>query len=88
MKGFIYAVSQLEELPKTILFYNGGATITVEGSVSLEDLKNMEAQGVTIKTCGTCLDYYGIRDKLGVGGVTNLYAIAEIIATEPDVVSL
>ena len=77
MKGFIYAVSQLEELPKTILFYNGGATITVEGSVSLEDLKNMEAQGVTIKTCGTCRDYYNIKDKLAVGTVTNMYDIVE-----------
>lgn len=77
MKGFIYAVSQLEELPKTMLFYNGGATITTEGSVSLEDLKNMEAQGVEIKTCGTCLDYYNLKDKLAVGSVTNMYDIVE-----------
>lgn len=77
MKGFIYAVSQLEELPKTMLFYNGGATITVEGSVSLEDLRSLEAQGVVIKTCGTCLDYYNIKDKLAVGSVTNMYDIVE-----------
>ena len=62
MKGFIYALSQLDELPKTILFYNGGATITTDGSESLEDLKNMEAQGVEILTCGTCLDYYNLKD--------------------------
>ena len=77
IKGFLYAVSQLEELPKTILFYNGGATLTTEGSASLEDLKSMEAQGVTIKTCGTCLDYYGLKDKLAVGTVTNMYDIVE-----------
>ena len=77
IKGFLYAVSQLEELPKTILFYNGGATLTTEGSASLEDLKNMEAQGVTIKTCGTCLDYYGLKDKLQVGTITNMYDIVE-----------
>ncbi len=77
MKGFIYAVSQLEELPKTMLFYNGGATITTEGSASLEDLKNMEAQGVEIKTCGTCLDYYNLKEKLAVGSVTNMYDIVE-----------
>ncbi len=39
MKGFLYAVSQLDKLPKTILFYNGGAHLTTEGSLSLEDLK-------------------------------------------------
>ena len=77
MKGFIYALSQLDELPQTILFYNGGATITTEGSASIEDLKTMEAQGVEILTCGTCLDYYGLKDKLAVGSVTNMYTIVE-----------
>lgn len=77
MKGFIFAVTQLETLPKTMLFYNGGATITCEGSDSLEDLKSLEAQGVEILTCGTCLDYYGLKEKLAVGGVTNMYSIVE-----------
>ena len=77
MKGFIYALSQQDTLPTTILFYNGGATIPVEGSVSLEDLKNMEAQGVEILTCGTCLNFYGLTEKLAVGQVTNMYTIVE-----------
>ena len=77
MKGFIFALSQQDVLPKTILFYNGGASIPTEGSVSLEDLKAMEAQGVEILTCGTCLDFYGLKDKLAVGGVTNMYSIVE-----------
>ena len=64
IKGFIFAVTQLDTLPKTMLFYNGGATLTTEGSDSLEDLKSLEAQGVEIMTCGTCLDYYGLKDKL------------------------
>ena len=45
MKGFIFALSQLDELPSTILFYNGGATITTEGSPSLDDLKNIGSPG-------------------------------------------
>ena len=77
IKGFIFAISQLDTLPKTILFYNGGATLTCEGSDSLEDLKSMEAQGVEIMTCGTCLDYYGLKEKLAVGTVTNMYSIVE-----------
>lgn len=77
IKGFIYALTQLDDLPKTMLFYNGGATITCQGSQSLEDLKSLEAQGVEILTCGTCLNYYGMTDKLSVGSVTNMYAIAE-----------
>lgn len=77
MKGFLYALTQQDILPKTILFYNGGASFTCEGSPALEDLKQLEAQGVEILTCGTCLDYYGLSEKLQVGDVTNMYVIAE-----------
>ena len=80
IKGFIFAVTQLDTLPKTMLFYNGGATLTTEGSDSLADLKSLEAQGVEIMTCGTCLDYYGLKEKLAVGSVTNMYSIVETMA--------
>ena len=46
MKGFLYALSQMDTLPETILFYNGGVMLTTEGSESLEDLKAMEAEKV------------------------------------------
>ncbi len=85
MKGFIFALSQLDEVPSTILFYNGGANLTVEGSASLEDLKNLEAMGVEIMTCGTCLNYYNIADKLAIGEVTNMYSIVEKL-TQADLV--
>lgn len=86
MKGFLYAVSQLEQLPAAILFYNGGAFLTCEGSDSLEDLKSMEAQGVEIWTCGTCLDFYHLQDKLAVGKVTNMYSIVEKLAAAGKVI--
>ena len=77
IKGFLFAVSRLETLPKTVLFYNGGAKLTTEGSASLEDLRLMEQQGVEILTCGTCLNYYGLTDQLAVGSVTDMYTIVE-----------
>ena len=86
MKSFLFAVTQLEELPKTMLFYNGGATLTTEESDSLEDLKNLEAQGVEIMTCGTCLDYYGLKEKLAVGTVTNMYSIVETMEQASKVI--
>ena len=60
-----------------MLFYNGGAKLTCEGSESLEDLKELKSRGVKIFTCGTCLNYYELSDKLAVGEVTNMYDIAE-----------
>lgn len=80
MKGFLFAVSQLPELPAVMLFYNGGARLTCRDSESLEDLRNLEAQGVEILTCGTCLNHYGLTEQLAVGGVTNMYAIVEKLA--------
>ena len=87
MKGFIFAVTQLEKLPRTMLFYNGGAFITCEGSQSLEDLKALEEQGVKILTCGTCLNHYGLTDRLAVGEVTNMYEIAEKMTQASLIVS-
>ena len=81
----IYALSQQDTLPSTILFYNSGAYITCEESASIEDLKSLEAQGVEILTCGTCLNFYGLTDKLQVGDVTNMYVIAEKM-TQADLI--
>ena len=86
IKGFIFAITQLDKLPKTMLFYNGGATLTAEGSDSLEDLKHLEEQGVEILTCGTCLIYYNLSDKLQVGSVTNMYTIVEKLAGADKVI--
>ena len=77
MKSFLFALTQQEELPSAVIFYNGGASLTTEGSASLEDLKSLEAQGVEILTCGTCLNFYGLTEKLKVGGVSNMYEIVE-----------
>lgn len=86
MKGFLYALTQLPRLPETLLFYNGGAKLTVEGADSLEDLKGLAAQGVEILTCGTCLNFYGLTEKLAVGSATNMYAIAEKLAGAKKVI--
>lgn len=79
IKGLIYAMSQAENPPSRMVFYNGGAPLTCEGSPMLDDICELERRGCEILTCGTCLDFHGLRDELAVGGVTNLYAISEIL---------
>ena len=88
MKSFLYSLTQLDELPQTVLFFNGGVRMTTEGSESLEDLKALESQGVEILSCGTCLDFYGLKDKLLVGGITNMYVIAQTMAGAGNVVKI
>ena len=77
LKGFLFALTQQEMLPTTVLFYNGGARVTCAGSPSLDDLRKLQELGVEILTCGTCLNFYGLTDKLQLGEVTNMYVIAE-----------
>ena len=64
----------------------GGAHLTCEGSPMLEDLKVLEAEGVEILTCGTCLNFYGLTEKLRIGTVTNMYVIAEKMLNAGNVV--
>ena len=77
MKAFVFALTKQDQLPDTILCYNTGAYLTCEGADTLEDLKLLESEGVTVLTCGTCLDFYGLKKKLAVGGATNMYDIVE-----------
>ena len=86
MKSFIFALTKQDQLPEIILCYNSGASLTCEDSDSLEDLKSLEAEGVKILTCGTCLDFYGLKEKLAVGGVTNMYEIVEIMESAGTIV--
>lgn len=77
MKGYLYALTEVEPLPKTLIFVNGGVKLTCTGSESLENLRNLEERGVEILSCGTCLDYFKLKSDLAVGGVSNMYTIVE-----------
>ena len=77
MKSFIYTVSQTEPYPENIVFFNSGVYLTCEDSPVLDDLKALQEKGVDIQSCGTCLDYYNLKDKLKVGGISNMYSIYE-----------
>ena len=77
IKAFFFALTQQDELPGTIVFYNGGVKLSTEGSPVLEDLKNLAAQGVEVISCGTCLNFYQLSEKLAVGEVSNMYDIVE-----------
>lgn len=77
MKGFVFALTKQEELPTKVILYNRGAFLSSENEDTIQDLKTLEAEGVEILTCGTCLNHYGLEQKLAVGTVTNMYEITE-----------
>lgn len=86
LSAFFFALTKQDILPSVILFYNHGAYYTCQDSPLTEDLKVLEKKGVKILTCGTCLDFYGLKDKLIVGGVSNMYEIVETMAAAEKVI--
>lgn len=88
MKGFLYTLSETKPYPSFLIFLNSGVKLTTAGSESLEDLKKMEEAGVKIVSCGTCLDFFEIKDKLEVGKVSNMYEIVETIAESDNAVMI
>ncbi|TJX67721.1 sulfurtransferase-like selenium metabolism protein YedF [Soehngenia saccharolytica] len=88
MKSFIYTVKETKPYPKTMLFFNSGVKLTVAESEVLDDLKALENEGVEIISCGTCLDYFNLKDKLEVGSISNMYTIYEKLRNSTNVVTI
>ena len=76
-RGFFHTLGEVTPLPDTIIFFNSGVQLVVHGSPVLEDLDKLSQQGVEILACGTCLGYYGLKDAVAVGEISNMYTIAE-----------
>lgn len=77
MKSYIYALSESEPYPKTLLFLNGGVKLTTGDAAIVKHLQKLEASGTEIISCGACLEYYGLVGSLKVGEVGNMYTIVE-----------
>lgn len=78
-KSLIYSFLEVEPKLDMFIFMNSGVKLAVEGSEALEDLGKLRDQGVEILVCGTCLDYFDLKDKLAVGEISNAYTIAETL---------
>ncbi|TAH63157.1 MAG: sulfurtransferase-like selenium metabolism protein YedF [Gottschalkiaceae bacterium] len=88
IKGYIYTLTESIPFPSALLFLNSGVNLTVEGSPVLEDLKKLESEGVEILSCGTCLDFFGLKEKLEVGEITNMYTIVEKMKNATSTITL
>ena len=79
MGGFLRTWIDIEPRPWRILFVNSGVYCTTQGSEVLDSLHLLEERGVEIFSCGTCLEYFGLKEKLKAGRVTNMYEIIETL---------
>lgn len=88
MQKFIYNLARASVAPTKMIFMNNGVYLTTEGSEVLDDLKLLVEKGTAISTCGTCLEYHNLTDKLAVGVAGQMDGAVETTLTADDVVLL
>ncbi len=88
MKGVLAAILETSPLPGKIIFMNNGVLLAVEGSKVLDTLRDLERKGVTVMSCGTCLDYFGRKAEVRVGSVSNAYDIVQALTNAGHVIAL
>lgn len=79
LEGFIYSLTEQDVRPDKVVFYNSGVFMSSVNEKSVEDLKKLRESGTEILSCGMCLNYYKLTEKLQVGEITNMYRITEIL---------
>jgi len=75
IKAFLGTLAENEPPPWRIVLFNSGVKLALEGADTVQALVNLGSLGVETLVCGTCLDYFGLKDKLAVGTVSNMYDI-------------
>ncbi len=86
MKAFLFALTSQDEAPDKVICYNRGAFLTTQDPDTIKDLRSLEEAGTVVMTCGTCLDYYGLKEQLQVGIVSNMYDIVEALTKASAVI--
>jgi len=80
MRAFLHTLGEADVKPEKIILVNGGVKLACEGSPALEDLQTVASQGVEILACGTCLNYFELKEKLRAGRVSNMYEILKALS--------
>jgi selenium metabolism protein YedF len=88
VKAFIYSLTELIEPPDVLVFFNSGACLTSNESNTIDDLKALEGKGTKILTCGTCVNYYGLKDKLAVGTIGNMSEITQTMTEAARLINI
>lgn len=88
IKGFIYSISQLEVAPKAVVFFNSGVKLTLKDANTLADIQSMVERGTIVRVCGTCADYFQVKDQVAVGEICNMYDIVDAMSSAAKVINI
>jgi selenium metabolism protein YedF len=86
--NFLRTLGDLDKKPEAIVFYNAGVKLLADGTPLLAELKALEDAGVDLLGCGTCLDHFGLVERLAIGEVSNMRAIATRLLHAASVVTV
>jgi selenium metabolism protein YedF len=86
MTNFIKSLKDLENLPQRIIFYNSGVRLAVKDSPTIEILSDLEKMGVELLLCSTCVSHYGLNQEISTGTFSNMFVIAELMASAGNIV--
>jgi selenium metabolism protein YedF len=87
MRGFLRTWIDMDSKPWRIIFINAGVKLTTIDDEAVEAVSMLQDRGVEVLSCGTCLQYFGLEDKLRVGKVTNMYEVIESMNSATKVIS-
>jgi selenium metabolism protein YedF len=87
MAAYLDTLAQFAPRISHVVFVNAGVKLAIQGSPVLEQIRNLERMGAKVLACGTCLNHFGIADRLGVGSVSNMLAILEVLLGAQKVTS-
>ncbi|WP_372680485.1 sulfurtransferase-like selenium metabolism protein YedF [Desulfosarcina sp.] len=88
MINFIKTLKEMDGELWRLVFVNSGVKLTIDGAGTLEDLKGLEEEGLTILVCGTCLDHFSLLEKKRVGQTTNMLDIVTALQLADKVINL
>jgi len=75
MRAFLKTIKELKNMPWRIIFINTGVRMVSQESDYIETLKEIECAGAEILSCGTCLDFFKLKDRIAVGRISNMFEI-------------
>ena len=85
---YLQLLGQGEDFPAAICFYTEGVKMVIYGSPVLEQLVALEKKGVRLIVCSTCLNYFGLADKVKIGIVGGMTDILEAQLRAGKVITL
>lgn len=88
INGFVFTLTQVKPYPKAVVLVNQGVELSTINEETVENLKVLENKGTNIVSCGTCLDFLDLKDKLSVGEISNMYDIVEILSDSSNCITI